>query len=77
MGFHKRYIDNNQVLEIYRNKGIEGVCDWYTKGVDALITETGLASDISDLVNRNMDNEARWNTAADMTGYELSTRTNK
>ncbi len=62
MGFHKRYIDNNQVLEIYRNKGIEGVCDWYTKGVDALITETGLASDVQNLIGTEDD----WNKMSEM-----------
>ena len=51
MGFHKRYISNDQVIEIYKESGITKVYDWYTKGVDALITETGLASEISDLLN--------------------------
>mgnify|MGYP001217004543 CR=1 FL=1 len=51
MGFHKRYISNDQVIEIYKESGITKVYDWYTKGVDALITETGLASEIGDLLN--------------------------
>jgi len=43
MGFHKRYIDNKQVISLYEDGGIEKLRNWYTKGVDALITETGLA----------------------------------
>ncbi len=51
MGFHKRYISNDQVIEMYKESGINKIYDWYTKGVDALITETGLASEIDDLIN--------------------------
>ncbi len=57
MGFHKRYIDNHQIIEMYKVGGIEKVYDWYTKGVDAIITETGLASDISDLIGDKDDKD--------------------
>jgi len=70
MGFHRRHIDNKQVVELFREGGIERVKDWYTRGVDALVTETGLASDISDLLDRKMDNGARWNIAAEMIAHE-------
>jgi len=70
MGFHKRHIDNDQVIDIYRSQGINGVEEWYTRGVDALITESGLASDISDLLDRKMDNIARWNLASEMISFE-------
>jgi len=70
MGFHRRHIDNGQVIELFREGGIERVKDWYTRGVDALVTEMGLASDISDLLDRKMDDIARWNLAADMIAYE-------
>jgi hypothetical protein len=70
MGFHRRHIDNEQVIEMFRTEGIEKVRDWYTKGVDALVTESGLASDISDLLDRKMDDIARWNIAAEMIAYE-------
>ena len=33
MGFHKRYIDNDQVIEMYTRDGMQKVYDWYTKGV--------------------------------------------
>jgi len=51
VGFHKRYISNDRVIEMYKESGINKIYDWYTKGVDALITETGLASEIDDLIN--------------------------
>ena len=50
MGFHKRHISNDQVIDIFRSQGIDGVRDWYTRKVDAVITEAGLASDIYDLM---------------------------
>jgi len=51
MGFHKRYIDNEQVLRLYEDGGIQKIRDWYTKGVDALITETGLASQVGHVIS--------------------------
>ena len=47
MGFHKRYIDDEQVIDIYRTNGCQAVIDWYTKGVDALI----LSGDLSERVH--------------------------
>ena len=47
MGFHKRYIDDDQVIDIYRSQGNQAVIDWYTKGVDALI----LSGDLSERVH--------------------------
>ena len=62
MGFHRRHIDNDQVIAIYRKDGIQGVEDWYTKGADALVTEEGLASLITDLMDLvEVDEIAKWN----------------
>ena len=57
MGFHKRYIDNDQVLNMYEREGMQKVYDWYTRGADAVITETVLASDVQDLIDKGND----WN----------------
>ena len=62
MGFHKRYIDNDQIIEMYAREGMQKVYDWYTKGVDAVITETGLASDVYDLIGTEDD----WNKMSEM-----------
>ena len=50
MGFHKRYIDDEQIMDIYSSRGIAGVVEWYIKGVDAIITEGKLSMDISDVL---------------------------
>ena len=62
MGFHKRYINNDQIIEMYAREGMQKVYDWYTKGADALITETGLASDVCDLIGTKDD----WNKISEM-----------
>ena len=70
MGFHKRYIDNEQVIRLYRDGGIKNVEDWYTRGADALITETGLASDVADMLHKDMDETKKWNLISEMTSNE-------
>ncbi len=50
MSFNKRYIDNSQVLRLFKDGGLQKVVNWYTKGVDAVITEVGLSSDIYDII---------------------------
>jgi hypothetical protein len=51
MGFHKRHIDNDQVIRIYNDGGTQRIREWYTRGVDALITETGLASQVGSILS--------------------------
>ena len=67
MGFHKRYIDNDQVLNMYEREGMQKVYDWYTRGADAVITETGLASDVQDLIDKGND----WNEISMFISKEL------
>ena len=62
MGFHKRYITNDQIIEMYSREGMQRVYDWYTKGVDPLITESGLASDVADLIGKKDD----WNKMSEL-----------
>lgn len=50
MGFHKRHIDNQQVIDLYNSGGADNIRRWYTGKVDALILETGLASSINDIL---------------------------
>ena len=51
MGFHRRHIDNNQVVKLYEDGGLIRVKEWYTQGVDALVTETGLASQVGSIIS--------------------------
>ena len=66
MSFHKRYIGNVQIIEMYRREGMQKVYDWYTVGVDAVITETGLASDVGELIGSEND----WNKMSEMISDE-------
>ena len=70
MSFHKRYISNEQVIEMYRSEGMQKVYDWYTKGVDAVITEMGLASEITSILHKKMDETAKWNLLSDIISHE-------
>ena len=70
MGFHRRHIDNEQIIDMYRREGMQKVYDWYTKGVDALVTETGLASDVGDLIGKKND----WNRMSEMISDESISR---
>ena len=51
MGFHRRHIDNDQVVSLYEDGGLTRIKEWYTRGVDALITETGLASQVGSILS--------------------------
>lgn len=70
MGFHRRHIGNEQIIDMYRREGMQKVYDWYTKGVDALVTETGLASDVGDLIGNKND----WNRMSEMISDESISR---
>ncbi len=50
MGFHKRHINNQQVIDLYKSGGVENVTKWYTGKVDALALEAGLASKIHSIL---------------------------
>lgn len=39
------------VHRLFKSGGASVVIDWYTKGVDSLIVEMGLASNIANLIN--------------------------
>ena len=51
MGFHKRYIDDDQIIDIYRREGCQAVIDWFTKGVDALILSGDLTERVATALN--------------------------
>ena len=62
MGFHKRYIDDDQVINIYRTNGCQAVIDWYTKGADAVILSGDLSQTVHTLLNiLEHDHERGWN----------------
>ena len=77
MGFNKRHITNDKVIDTYSRIGIAGVKELYTKGVDALILETGLASEIDDILSENYEpvikltDIEKWNNISLMVGDVL------
>ena len=51
MGFHKRFIDDSQVIETFRSRGCQAVIDMYTKGADAIITSGKLSTKVDSLIS--------------------------
>ena len=67
MGFHKRYISDNQIIEIYRSSGNQAVIDWYTKGVDALIISGDLANKVEGLIcSKPVIETEAWNEISEL-----------
>jgi len=66
MSFHRRHINNDQIIEMYRRDGMQKVYDWYTVGADAVITEIGLASEVEELIGSTND----WNRMSEMISDE-------
>jgi len=67
MGFHKRYIDDAQVIELYRSQGNQAVIDLYTKGVDAIITKGDLAEHVLDMLEIGLLTDVdKWNKISEL-----------
>ena len=67
MGFHKRYIDDDQVIELYRTQGNQAVIDLYTRGVDAVITSGDLSEHISDILDIGLLTDIdKWNNISEL-----------
>jgi len=67
MGFHKRYIDDDQVIEIYRTQGNQAVIDLYTKGTDAVITSGDLSEHVLDILEIGLlTNSDKWNKISEL-----------
>ena len=67
MGFHRRRIDDNQVIELYRTQGCQAVIDWYTKGADAITTSGDLSEHIYDLLGIGLLTDVdKWNKISEI-----------
>ena len=61
MGFHKRWICEEQLIERYRESGIKGIEDYFGKA-DAFISEDDLSHDVVDLYySDKLSSIERWN----------------
>ncbi len=54
MGFHKRYISDDQVIDIYRTQGNQAVIDWFTNGADGVVTSGDLSEHVYDILSINL-----------------------
>ena len=54
MGFHKRYITDNRVIEVFKERGYQGIVNYDTKGVDAIITSGDLSEHVYDILHLNL-----------------------
>ena len=67
MGFHKRYIDDDQIINLYREQGNQDVIDLYSKGVDAVITSGELSEHILDILEIGLLTETdKWNKISEL-----------
>ena len=61
MGFHKRWINQDQLIASYRISGIKGIENYFGKA-DAFISEDDLSHDVVDLFNSaDLTDTERWN----------------
>jgi hypothetical protein len=51
MGFHKKYISNELVIYLFNEGGISAVVDRFSKVSDSTITESGLSTEIMNVLN--------------------------
>jgi len=54
MGFHKRYITDHQVIEVFTERGYQGIINYFTKGVDAIITSGDLSEHVYDILHLDL-----------------------
>ena len=67
MGFHKRYINDDQVIEMYRTGGNQAVIDLYTVGVDGIITSGELSEHILDILEIGLLTSIdKWNKISEL-----------
>ena len=61
MGFHKRWINEEQLISSYRNTGIQGLEDYIGKA-DAYISEDELSEKVIELLDTDkLTSIERWN----------------
>jgi len=54
MGFHKRRIDDDQVINIFKEYGYKGILNHYTNKVDVVITSGDLSEHVFDILDLDL-----------------------
>jgi|2_EtaG_2_1085320.scaffolds.fasta_scaffold02490_5 hypothetical protein len=66
MGFNKKWLSNDNVLQTYQTEGLYGLKKEIGRA-DAIISEKGLSSDIMDVLLETNNNTAEtWNKIAQL-----------
>lgn len=60
MGFHKRHITNEHVAKLFKESKISELIKLYTSGAESIITEHGISSNISEVLNTA--EQEKWTT---------------
>lgn len=60
MGFHKRHITNEHVAKLFKESRISELIKLYTSGAESIITEHGISSNISEVLNTA--EQEKWTT---------------
>jgi len=69
MGFHKRWLDEEQICKRYQREGMQSVLDWINSA-DAIISTDQFSMDLTELLELPGDKIQIWNRASEM----ISTR---
>ena len=65
MGFHKRWLDEEQICDRYRREGMQAVLDWINSA-DAIISTDQFSMDLTELLDIPGDKIEIWNRASEM-----------
>ena len=65
MGFHKRWLDEEQICKRYQSEGMQAVLDWINSA-DAIISTDQFSMDLTELLDLPGDKIEIWNRASEM-----------
>ncbi len=69
MGFHKRYIDTEQVCYRYTHEGMNAVLKWI-RSADAIICTDQFTMELTDVLDSEGDKTEIWNKASEMIAWK-------
>ena len=74
MSFHKRWLNKDNIIQVYEDRGLLGL-EKYIGGVDALITTDTLSSNIVDvLLNEKLNLPEKWDNITQLIIKEKNER---
>ena len=69
MGFHKRWIDAEQVCYRYTHEGMDAVLKWLNSA-DAIICTDDFTMKLTDVLDSEGDKTEIWNKASEMIAWK-------